>query len=154
MENVVPINGGGNREPLEGDRSKGKRHRGKPQPEFSVETPRMPTVLSAAAKREWKRLVPELERAGIIAKVDRALLISWCESVATLEAASKDLAERGLMVSSAREGQPVKNPSAAMQRDAIASLRALAPMLGINPGKRTPNRKSEPSDSDPLAEWR
>jgi len=46
----------------------------------SVEIPNCPSWCWKEAKKEWKRITPELERYGIIALVDRAALTLYCQA--------------------------------------------------------------------------
>lgn len=46
------------------------------QPE--VEIPGCPPHLQPEARKEWKRITPELERYGLISKLDRASLALYC----------------------------------------------------------------------------
>lgn len=61
------------------------------QPE--VETPGFPQHLWPEAKKEWKRISVELERYGLISKLDRAALALYCQSWARWVWAEKRLAE-------------------------------------------------------------
>lgn len=59
------------------------------QPE--IEIPGCPPHLLPGAKKEWKRIAPELERYGLISKLDRAALQAYCQSYAEMEFAEKRL---------------------------------------------------------------
>lgn len=48
------------------------------QPE--VEIPGCPRHLLPEARKEWKRITPELERYGLISKLDRAALSLYCQT--------------------------------------------------------------------------
>lgn len=48
------------------------------QPE--VEIPGCPSHLLPEARKEWKRITPELERYGLISKLDRASLALYCQA--------------------------------------------------------------------------
>ena len=50
------------------------------QPE--VEIPNCPRHLLPEARKEWKRITPELERYGLISKLDRAALALYCQAYA------------------------------------------------------------------------
>jgi P27 family predicted phage terminase small subunit len=49
-----------------------------------VEMPDCPKHLWPEAKREWRRIGPELEDAGLVAKIDRAALALYCQSWARM----------------------------------------------------------------------
>ena len=52
-----------------------KKRRNEPKP--PVEIPTCPSWLDREAKAEWQRVVPQLKRLGIIAKIDRACLAGY-----------------------------------------------------------------------------
>ena len=45
-----------------------------------VEIPDCPAHLRPEARKEWKRITPELERYGLISKIDRAALALYCQA--------------------------------------------------------------------------
>lgn len=45
-----------------------------------VDIPDAPTWLWTEAKREWKRITPELERYGLVSHLDRAALVMYCQA--------------------------------------------------------------------------
>jgi P27 family predicted phage terminase small subunit len=59
------------------------------QPE--IEIPGCPAHLLPEAKKEWKRITPELHRYGLISKLDRAALCLYVQSWAELVWAEKML---------------------------------------------------------------
>lgn len=62
------------------------------QPE--IELPGCPSHLLPEAKKEYKRITPELVRYGLISKIDRAALCLYLQSWAELVFAEKALARR------------------------------------------------------------
>lgn len=50
------------------------------QPE--VEIPGCPSHLLPEARKEWRRITPELQRYGLISKLDRASLALYCQAYA------------------------------------------------------------------------
>lgn len=59
------------------------------QPE--IEIPGCPPHLLQEAKKEWKRITPELQRYGLISKLDRAALASYCQTWAMMVYAETQL---------------------------------------------------------------
>lgn len=59
------------------------------QPE--VEIPDTPSWIWPEAKKEWKRIAIELERYGLISKLDRAALVLYCQAWAKMVWAEKML---------------------------------------------------------------
>lgn len=52
------------------------------QPE--IEIPGCPPHLLKEAKKEWKRITPELKKYGLISKLDRSALASYCQQWALM----------------------------------------------------------------------
>lgn len=51
-------------------------------PQFEIGAPDAPDFLNGAARTEWDRIVPELERAGLLTRVDHAALAMYCQAYA------------------------------------------------------------------------
>lgn len=58
----------------------GKRPLNTAEPQPRREPPTCPLWLLPEAKREWRRIVPELSRLGLLTVVDRAALAAYCQS--------------------------------------------------------------------------
>jgi len=56
-----------------------------------VEIPDCPAHLMPEARKEWKRITPELERYGLISKLDRGALALYCQAWARWVWAEKQL---------------------------------------------------------------
>jgi P27 family predicted phage terminase small subunit len=102
---------------------------------IAVARPSLPRTLAGEARAEWNRVVPELEEMGVIASVDRALLIrycrawgEWCELDALLDQSGKLI--RG------QKGNLVRNPIWLLRRDAEETVTELARQLGLSPMAR------------------
>lgn len=59
--------------------------------EPEIEIPGCPKHLMPEARKEWKRIGPELERYGLISKIDRAALSLYCQAWARLVWAEEQL---------------------------------------------------------------
>lgn len=100
-----------------------------------VARPRMPSVLKGEARAEWRRIVPELERAGLLATVDRGILVrycvawaDWCELNANLQRSSK-------LIRGARNNL-VRNPIFLMRSEVEQTVSDLGRQLGLSPNAR------------------
>jgi phage terminase small subunit len=83
--------------------------------------PKTPAGLSERARRLWRAVVGRFE----LEAHHLALLQAACEQVSIADAASKDIRERGPLVTS-RLGATVENPACKMHRAAsLATLRLL-----------------------------
>jgi P27 family predicted phage terminase small subunit len=55
--------------------------------------PSCPYWLSPRAKSEWRRIAPELEKLGLLTKLDRTALAGYCENLALVKIASQAIQE-------------------------------------------------------------
>jgi P27 family predicted phage terminase small subunit len=137
----------------------GKRPLAKNEPRPTPTAPGCPTWLSPEAKAEWRRVVPELDRIGMLSRVDRAALATYCEVWATFVTAQRDLHEHGLRIMAFRtesaDGltiyvQPAKNPSVQIARDSAAQVRQFCAEFGLTPSSRARIDLPERDDEDDL----
>jgi P27 family predicted phage terminase small subunit len=139
----------------------GKRAVNRDEPKPDPKAPGMPVWLSNEARAEWRRVVPELERLGLSAKVDRAALAAYCETWATFVAAERLIHEKGLLIMRVIEEvtgsdgnvlelhvSPTKNPAVIIARDAAAQVRAFCSEFGLTPSARTRLQMPEAEDGD------
>ncbi len=107
--------------------------------------PACPRWLDKEAKAEWRRVCPELVRAGTIALVDRGILAAYCSAFSLFRHCQEVLNEKGL-TQEARHGTAPR-PEVKMAREARQQIRALAAELGLSPKSRgakslAPSRKA------------
>ncbi|WP_020475248.1 phage terminase small subunit P27 family [Zavarzinella formosa] len=106
--------------------------------------PKPPKDLTGEAVAEWNRLIPELEEAGLLAKVDRAGLSEMCRAWGEIQEARAILGKDGWMLR-----QPIQNakgevlgekvqrhPAALMLSDATRRWMVLAMQYGLTPVAR------------------
>lgn len=102
---------------------------------LAPKAPAAPAGLGAPAAAEWRRVAKELERAGVLAEVDRGVLAAYCTAWAHMMAAQKKLQSEGVTILN-REKVPVKNPAWQVYREASRSLIAAAGQLYLTPVAR------------------
>lgn len=106
----------------------------------------MPTWLDKEGRAEWKRVVPELERLGLLTRLDRAVLAMYCDTWSKWCQARKAL--KSLIVAGAKGDR--KHPAWQIYRDAEMSVSALAKELGLSPNARgrmkAPDGPDDPED--------
>lgn len=113
-------------------------------------------VLSAAARRVWDALAPQLHAMGVLTSIDGNTLATYCETWVLWRAALRDVRRRGQVVElrGASPGKypkghksaglpipgPVRdvktNPSARLLRQHADSLVRLSALLGLDPSSR------------------
>lgn len=94
------------------------------EPEYERALPVKPAKMSAAAKRIWNELVPEMYGGRVLRKVDRRALFQLAEDEALLEAAYAGVwkMQRALKGQAKKEGKPLP-------------ARPLFALLGMKPGR-------------------
>lgn len=109
----------------------GKRPLNKNEPKYPPRAPACPTWLPREAKAEWRRVVPELDRQGMLAKVDRAALTAYCQQWATMVRAEQDIQKRGIVLEDGK-----RNPSVLTAKDSATQVRMFASEFGLTPSSR------------------
>jgi P27 family predicted phage terminase small subunit len=100
-----------------------------------VAQPRMPRSLPPEAKAEWRRVVPELEEIGVLATVDRAVLVRYCTAWADWVELQDLLSKSGKLIRG-QKGNLVRNPLLLIRSDVETTLSDLGRQLGLSPGAR------------------
>jgi P27 family predicted phage terminase small subunit len=78
--------------------------------------------------------MPELERLGLVSRIDRGLLAAYCDTWSVFVMASKEIAEAGSVTIEGRNrgGGVVRHPAVQVRRDAATALVQLARELGLS----------------------
>lgn len=117
------------------------------EPQVSMGAPAPPGDLSGEAFAEWSRIVPDLDNAGLLAKVDRAYLVAYCEAWASFNEARADVAEFG-PTTRGRNGEPVKNPACQVMRDSADMMLKFGARFGLSPQDRARLGKVPTAEAD------
>ena len=96
--------------------------------------PRAPRSLSAEARAIWRRLAPELARAGRLGPLDIDALAHYCDLSVQVGEARK-MVEMGLL-SRGRRDDLITNPAWRIYRDGLVLLRLYGADLGLSPASR------------------
>ncbi len=104
--------------------------------------PEPPAWLDRAAAAEWRKLVPELDRQGVVAVVDQPILAAYCASVGVLERAATELANCDSITVQGAKGL-VKAPQFVVWRDAAILTATLAAKVFATPECRVRLRVAE-----------
>ena len=97
--------------------------------------PTRPSWILPEAKREWGRIVPHLERLGLLTVVDRAALAGYCQAWARYRQAEEMLDEEGF-VTVTDKGNVIQHPAVAISRNMLQQIRAFAAEFGLTPSSR------------------
>lgn len=114
----------------------GHRPLNKREPRFSADVPTRPGWLLPEAKREWARIVPELQRLRLLAVVDRAALVNYCQWWARYVEAEKILSAQGLTIL-CPSGYMQQRPEVAIAQKAAQIMKAFLIEFGLTPASRS-----------------
>lgn len=109
--------------------------------------PKCPNWLDSDAKREWKRVAPELEALGLLTQVDMAALAGYCQSYSLWKQCTEELAESGLTYTTDK-GYVGQRPEVSIAARALADVRAFCVQFGLTPSARARMTLPEAPDSD------
>jgi P27 family predicted phage terminase small subunit len=121
------------------------------EPEPTPGKPDKPEGLHPIASAAWDRIVDELDRLGMLTKIDRDALKVYCEAVATHDLAVELVRQAGVLVrrGGRENGEAVKNPALQIVRDQAHIIRSFGAAFGLTPSDRS--RLTVPM-SDPHAD--
>jgi P27 family predicted phage terminase small subunit len=115
--------------------------------------PTRPEWLLVEAKREWSRIVPELQSLGLLTVVDRAALASYCQWWARWVEAEKALVVWGLTFMTPN-GYIQQRPEVAIAEKASDKCRAFLIEFGLTPASRSRVKlPSEAPSADPFEQY-
>lgn len=106
------------------------------EPQFAAGVPVCPKWITGEARREWRRILPQLEAAGLLTAADLAALAAYCDAWADFCEASaavrKALAPKGCgFVEAIRRGL------LSAKRAAREALLKAADRFGLSPATRS-----------------
>jgi P27 family predicted phage terminase small subunit len=116
-----------------------------------VQIPEPPTLLKDEALREWNRVTPLLADVGLISKLDRAVIASYCQTWARWIDCERMLESTGLIVESPN-GYPMYSPYLAQANRAIDQMRRLSEQMGLTGSSRSRIKAGDPASGGDAAE--
>lgn len=127
----------------------GRKLRSKPKLDNSA-IPDPPDHLDLTAKKEWRRVAPQLHRAGLLYQVDAAALSAYCMAYSRWVQAEKKLQKNGLIELSPK-GYPIQNPYLAIANKAMEQIRRFLTEFGMTPSSRDRFDIKSDDDDNPWA---
>lgn len=130
----------------------GKRKLNDAEPIAAPGIPKMPEFLSKIAQQEWKEIVPELERLGVLAKVDGKALAGYCVSYARWMEAQKQIDKHGILIEESvfdKDGEEVdvrvkRNPAISIAHAELKNMKSFLIEFGMTPAARSRIRMEKP----------
>ena len=120
---------------IEGNPSRRPLNKHEPQPRPI--RPACPKWLTPDARKEWNRIVPELERMGLLTVVDGAALSAYCQEWGRYVDAQAQIGRYGLLLKPTASGYIQQSPYLSIARKSLQAVRALASEFGLTPAART-----------------
>ncbi len=113
--------------------------------------PDMPKGMPKLAIEEWARVVPILDKMGVLSVLDRAGLADYCLCVARVGELERAIGKQGIAVKGRYRGdRQIKHPLFAVVRQYRASLQRWCDLFGFAPGPRGRlDVPEQPANDDP-----
>lgn len=134
---------------IEGNPSKRPLNRNEPKPR--PVPPPCPRWLNQEAKREWRRIVPELDVLGLLTVVDRAALAGYCQAYARWRQAEEAIEKYG-MIGKTESGYVQQLPHVSIAQKSLQILKGFAQEFGLTPSSRSRMSVAEPEPDDEMEE--
>ena len=123
---------------LEGNPGKRAINRAAPTPRKDLRA-KAPVWLEPEAKREWRRVAPELERLGLLSGLDQQALAQYCQAYARWRTAEEVLSMEGLTYEYTNKAGAVNilpRPEVGISVSAQKAMRAICAEFGMTPSSR------------------
>lgn len=139
---------------IEGNPGHQRINQDRPKPAPLI--PSCPRWLGAAAKREWRRASKELEKLGLISRIDLAAFAAYCQALADFEHCQRVLDtpdEDGVvrLTITTKSGYSQPKPEVAIKKQAWATIKSFCTEFGMTPSARgtmsLPKRDESGDDS-------
>lgn len=115
----------------------GKRRLNENEPKPRPIRPDCPEWLLDEAKAEWDRVVPELERMGLLTIVDRAALAAYCQAWARMVEAEAKIEQYGSILKVKGSDYIQVSPYETLRRQNAQLIRSFCTEFGLTPSSRS-----------------
>lgn len=114
----------------------GKRPLNKFEPSPVRKIPACPKHLTSIARIEWRRIVKELDRLGLMTCMDRSALAAYCQAYGRWVEAEEKVSERGFVVKTV-SGNIIQNPYLAIANKSMDHMYKFLTEFGMTPSSRS-----------------
>lgn len=111
-----------------------RKRRNEPSPPEAI--PPMPRFLGKIARKEWRRIVPELSDCGLLTSLDMAALSAYCSCYEHWVEAAKKVQELGPVITTPN-GLTQTSPYVTQRNQALQLMKKFMVDLGLSPAART-----------------
>jgi len=134
----------------------GRRPLPENEPQIPAGIPEMPKHLNRIAKQEWRRIMPELARVGLLTRIDGTALAAYCDCYAQWAEACRKLRKTGMLVRGTK-GDPIINPLLKIANQAVDRMRMYLIEFGMTPASRSKTKAApkpeERGDAEAYFDW-
>lgn len=121
-------------------------------PEPAPGRPAPPAFLKGLALAEWERIVPELERAGVLTAIDGPALCVYCLAYQSVAEATAAIAREGLTVACGTGARKI-NPHVSIRDKSLRLMLSTLASFGCDPASRGSVIRQNREPADALAEF-
>lgn len=116
----------------------GRRPLNTREPKPAPIVPRCPSWLDKEARREWRRIVPVLDKIGLLTQADMSTLAGYCQSYSRWQEAEADVTRRGVIITESRMNYDVTkpNPAIVVAQKERQLMMQFGARLGLSPSDR------------------
>ena len=118
---------------LEGNPGKRRINKNEPKP---VAGAQCPDWLDDYAKEEWARVMPELERLGLLTFVDETAFAAYCQEYDRWRKAEEHIKKYGIMMVT-KSKNIIQHPAVGVANTAISLMHKYLVEFGMTPVART-----------------
>ena len=129
----------------------GCRPLNKNEPKPNPIIPECPIWLEPDAKKEWKRITPELERLGLLTLVDMSALAGYCQAYSRWKEAEEYITEHGMSFETAN-GCLMAVPEVSAAQKYLKLCQSFMIQFGLTPAARGRMIVANKEKEDPLEE--
>lgn len=132
----------------------GKRALNKCEPRPPASAPACPRELNPIARKEWRRVVREMDALGMLTQLDRAALAMYAQAWAEWVESVEKLARTGYLIK-APSGYLIQNPFVSIKTQAEKAMAKIGIEFGMTPASRSKiegARRDDAGVTNPFAE--
>ena len=106
------------------------------------------------AQREWRKIVPELKRLGLLTNIDTTALAMYCEAVSEYVTAVQEIREQGATIqytNAKGHTNTIENPAIQVKKKNYQVIKDMLKEFGLTPSARASlaiNIKEDDQESD------
>jgi P27 family predicted phage terminase small subunit len=112
------------------------RHGVRNEPQFGRAALQCPTELDERAKREWRRLAPELQKLGLFTRADRAVFAVYCQGWSDWIELTAELNQMPDVTYTTANGYVGITPLIQTRQKAWTMMKEAATRFGLDPSSR------------------